>query len=185
MTNARKFLFDTSFDPEARQAAPAAPPPAPAAPPPPSFSAEELEAVREAAYREGADQGRDQALSEARRSAESTGAEALSVLAAGVQEALGRLDERREAATVQVLESAIAVVRKLFPLLSERHGLGEIEGLVHACLERLHEEPRVVVRAPDDLLDALRGRMDALKLAAAYEGRVVLLADEELGPGDA
>lgn len=183
----RKFLFDTSFDPEVRRAEPRAPEPAPEpeVPPPPSFSEEELQAAREAAFREGWEQGREQALAEARGAAEAAGAQALTLLAERLKQALQRLDAQREAATVEVLGSAMAVLRKLFPLLGERHGLAEIEGLVRGCLERLHEEPRVVVRAPDALLDELRRRMDALKLEAAYEGRVVLLADEELGPSDA
>lgn len=183
----RKFLFDTSFDPEVRRPEPRRPEPAPEpeAPPPPSFSEQELEAAREAAFREGLEQGREQALAEAREAAEAAGARALTLLAERLKQALEQLDAQREAATVEVLGSAMAVLRKLFPLLGERHGLTEIEGLVRGCLERLHEEPRVVVRAPDALLDALRGRMDELKLEAAYEGRVVLLADDGLGPADA
>lgn len=186
MTNARKFLFDTSFDLEVRRPQPHRPEPElEAPPPPPSFSEEELQATRDAAFRAGWEEGSAQAQAEARRSAEAAGTRALALIGDSLRQALERLDERREAAMVQALDGAVAVLRKLFPLLSERHGLGEIEGLVRNCLERLHEEPRVVVRAPDALLDALRLRLDELKLEAAYEGRVVLLADDELGPGDA
>ncbi|SMF67641.1 flagellar assembly protein FliH [Tistlia consotensis] len=185
MGNVRKFLFDTSFDPEVHRAEKRRAEPEPAAPPPPSFSEEELQAAREAARLEGYQLGREEALDEARGTAEAAGAQAMALFAERMRQSLQQLDGRRDAALVEVLESAMTVLGKLFPALSERHGLGEIEALVRSCLERLHEEPRVVVRAPDALLDELRGRMDGLKLEAAYEGRVVLLADDDLGPGDA
>lgn len=189
MASVRKFLFDTSFDPEVRQPEPRRPEPQPApepeVPPAPSFSEEELESARSAAWQEGHDQGREQALAEARVAAETTSAEALTLIAGRLREGLDRLDAERDVTLAEVLQNAMTVLRKLFPALSARHGLSEIEALVRSCLERLHEEPRVVVRAPDALLDILRGHLDELKLDAAYEGRVVLLADDDLGPDDA
>ncbi len=188
MSSTRKFLFDTSFDPDVRPPEPKQPEPEVVAEPEPelpSFSEEELEAAREAAFREGLEQGHAQGLAEARQAAEAASAQALTLLAERVKLSLQKLDAQRDAAMVEVLESAMAVVRKLFPALSARDGLTEIEGLVRSCLERLHEEPRVVLRAPDELLDTLRGRLDELKLEAAFEGRMVLLADDTLGPGDA
>lgn len=187
MAVARKFLFDTSFDPQARRPEPLAPQidPEPAPPAPPSFSQEELEAASTAARQEGFESGREQALAEARETAEAEAARATTLFAERLEQAIERLDARRQTALVEVLASATAILRKLFPELGRRHGLAETEALVRSCLEQLHEEPRVVVRAPDALLDVLRQRLDALKLAAAYEGRVVLLADDTLGPGDA
>ena len=40
---------------------------------------------------------------------------------------------------------ACVLVRKLFPHLTARYGLGEIEALVSECLEHLREEPRLDV----------------------------------------
>ncbi len=78
----------------------------------------------------------------------------------------------------------MTVVRKLFPSLAQRHGLDEVEGLVAECLGRLRDEPRVVVRVADELLDPLKAHMDRLSEHSGFEGRVVLLADEGLSDSD-
>ena len=47
------------------------------------------------------------------------------------------------------------------------------------------DEPRIVVRVNDSLLDTLRERLDGIAAGAGFAGRLVLLADPALSPGDA
>ncbi|MGM0560789.1 MAG: hypothetical protein ACQETX_06960, partial [Pseudomonadota bacterium] len=75
-------------------------------------------------------------------------------------------------------------IQKLFPRLVERQGDQEVRGLLEDSLTRLMEEPRVVIRVHDSQLDALRGQMEQIKDESGYEGKTVLLADQDVRPGD-
>ena len=75
-------------------------------------------------------------------------------------------------------------MRKLFPEWVRQHGETEIRALLHACLTELHDEPRLVVRAADPLLDPINESLAAARGKAGFEGKVVLLADDGVAPGD-
>src|SRR3546814_7448543 len=78
------------------------------------------------------------------------------------------------------LEAALTVVRKLFPQLARTHGLDELHTVVEQCLERLRDEPRVVIRCADADLDALQARAEQAAARSGFEGKLVFLADERL-----
>src|SRR3546814_12394205 len=82
------------------------------------------------------------------------------------------------------LEAALTVVRKLFPQLARSHGLDELHAVVEQCLERLRDEPRVVIRCADADLDALQTRAEQAAARSGFEGKLVFLADERLKTGD-
>src|SRR3546814_20658275 len=69
------------------------------------------------------------------------------------------------------LEAALTVVRKLFPQLARSHGLDELHAVVEQCLERLRDEPQVVIRCADADLDALQTRAERPLPAAASRAR--------------
>ncbi len=178
-----KYLFDTSFDSErereakARAAAEAE---AAAEPPPPTFSEEELAAARQAAFAEGKAAGLAEAeQSHARRLADSVAA--LPPHFERLSQELEHLEsDRRRGA----LDAAVTVVRKLFPRLAREGGLEEIQAVVEACLERLRDEPRLVIRCADGDLDALRERIEGSNTRGSFEGKLVFLADETIAQGD-
>ena len=183
---ASKFLFDTSFDSDDRRSpapqVPCEPEPVveePAAPPEPTFSAAELAAARS----EGEAQGRAVALQEALASDEHAVTKSLEQLGLQMEGLLRGLKVVTEEHRVQCLRLSLAVLRKLFPRLSENHGLSEIERVIADALGRLQEEPRIVVRVADGLLDALNKRIDPVAQRAGFEGKIVLIADEDLSPG--
>src|SRR3546814_6510285 len=78
------------------------------------------------------------------------------------------------------LEAALTVVRKLFPQLARSHGLDELHAVVEQCLERLRDEPRVVIRCADADLAALQTRAEQAAARSGFEGKLVFLADERL-----
>ena len=183
MSDFEKFLFDTSFDSErareakARAAAEAA---AAAEPPPPTYSEEELEAARQSAFAEGKAAGFAEAEeAQSRRIAEMIAAlpQHLQSLAAEIE---AQVDTRRRS----TLEAAITVVRKLFPRLARDNGLDEVCAVVDSCLERLRDEPRLVIRCADADLDALKERIEASVQRSGFEGKLVFLADEAIASGD-
>jgi flagellar assembly protein FliH len=177
-----KFLFETSFDREQSERAKAAAAAKAAAeqPPVPTFSEEEMEAARQAAFAEGKAAG----LAEA----EGAQAERLAAAVEGLPPYFTQLGEAlaadAEALRRETLGAAITVVRKLFPQLARDHGLEEIQAVVDACLERLRDEPRVVIRCADADLDSLRESIEQSAAQSAFEGKLVFLADERLAAGD-
>lgn len=180
-----KFLFDTSFDvedapaPAAAEAVTAAPPPPPA-PPEPSFDAADLAAARQEGHAEGFAAGEATALA----SVDKAAADTLAVLGRSLATFAGELADDHAARARLMLETSLAALRRLMPELARRGGLGEIEGLLQQTLAELRDESRIVVRLNDQMLDGLRGRLDAVAQQAGFEGRLVLLADEEIAPGD-
>ena len=181
MSAPHKFLFDQSFDqPDApRAGAPArkAPPP----PPEPTFSKAELETARQA----GVAAGREAALAEAAQSIEAHAATALSSLVSGVADVLAARQSAIDEAQRQACEAMRALVHKVAPALSRKAPLVELETLIADCLREAFDEPRIVLRVADGVFEAIQRRLAAIAEGVGYAGKVVLLADETLGPGDA
>jgi flagellar assembly protein FliH len=177
-----KFLFDTSFDKEqtAKAKAAAAAHAVAEEPPAPTFSEEELTAARQAALAEGKAAG----IAEAESCHAARLAAAVELLppqlAQVAQDVAAEADARRR----DSLEAALTVVRKLFPQLARAHGLDEVHAVIEQCLERLRDEPRVVIRCADADLDALRERAEHAAARSGFDGKLVFLADERLASGD-
>jgi flagellar assembly protein FliH len=176
MAQTEKFLFDTTFDAEAQQAAEAMK----HAAPPPGYSSADLAEARD----EGFADGRSAGLEEAAQSTEHATAQALLTIASRLEEMIEQLAKTSEEREHQAIETAIMLLRKLFPELSRRNALTEVLASIGRCLEQLRDEPRVVVRIADALLDPLHERLESLATKSAFDGKIVLLADESVSSGD-
>jgi flagellar assembly protein FliH len=174
-----KFLFNTEFFSD-RQRAEDEKAKKPPPPPPPQYSEEELAQAR----RDALVAGREQGLREALDASEQAAARACETIAAHMTDLAKLLDTFHERQDRELVETAFLVVRKIFPELARRHALAETEGVIAECLSHLCDEPRVVIRVADSLLDALTERLQALAAGCGFEGRLVLLSDAELGPSD-
>ncbi|MDJ0944102.1 MAG: FliH/SctL family protein [Kiloniellales bacterium] len=174
----KPFLFDTSFDAAGGKLV--MEPPG-GEPPAPQFGEEDLERARD----EGVAAGREAALRDARLQAE----EALVRSEQRVGDSLEALlrewtaTERRLAE--EATEATGLMLRKLFPVLAESAGLGEVEALIGDCLTRVRDEPRIVVRVAPAQIEAITARIDAVTAQRAYEGKVVVIADDKLAASDA
>ncbi|MGO8914996.1 MAG: hypothetical protein ACLQJR_03720 [Stellaceae bacterium] len=179
MSAPHKFLFDQSFDlPDAARGVQRKPPPPP---PEPTFSRAELEAAREA----GVAAGHAAALAEAAQSIEARAAGSLSSLALGLKVILVARQRYAEDARRSALDTLRAVIAKVVPALCRKAPLVEIETMVADCLREAFDEPRIVLRVADGLFETMRQRLEAVTAASGFPGKIVLLADETLGPGDA
>lgn len=172
-----KFLFDTDFD---AGGDPLAARPAQRADTR-RYTGAEIEATKSAAHAEGVATGRALADQEIGRKV----ADVLAVVAARLDGIMVEARADHETQTREALTAAVEIVRRLLPALGKREAMREVEALIADCLARLHDEPRLVVRVADDLLDEVRQRVDQLSGAAGFAGRVILLADNTLKPGDA
>ncbi len=150
----------------------------------PTLSERDLVEAKAAAFAEGEAHGREAALAEAAGSLEQRCSELLEQIAAALPDSLRAEEDAYSTACRESLGLAKATFKKLFPRLERQAALAEVEALVEASLAQLRQEPRVVLRLPDDLLDPMRDRLDGLTHRHGFEGKVVLLADAELGPSD-
>jgi len=158
MSQHAKYLFDKSFDEEG------------SAPNP------ELEA----AYARGHAAG----VEEAQMQSEQRVAQA----AMQIVQRLSALEQVRTELGARMSRQAVTVatdlVRKMMPALVERGGMVEIEAVLKDALARMLDEPRVVFRVPDAMLEVIQPRIAELSGKAGYSGEVVLLADPNMGLSD-
>lgn len=186
MSPVRKFMFETWFeaelpDPAAVDAAAveavAEPPPPP---PEPTYSAAELDAARKVGFAEGHAKGFEEASAATERQlAKAVDALGKRLETIGQELATAHRSHARDAIAV-----ATAITGKLVPPIARDHAIEAVETFVGECLSRAADEPQLVVRIADPMLDVLRDRIDALSAAAAFRGQIVLLADPSIEPPD-
>jgi flagellar assembly protein FliH len=166
----QKYLFDVSFDaPDAHNGAADA-----------RFTRAELDAARA----EGIEAGRAQGLAAAAAAAERDIAAALEAIVRGI----AVIAAERETLTRNVESEVIGVLRTIVqsavPALCRVNPLAELEAMVTRCLAEVLDEPRLVLRVSDALFDAMQQRVGAIAQSGGYAGKIVLLADDTLAPGD-
>lgn len=188
MNVARKFLFDLDFDapvtPAVGRGKTAASPEAPPPPPAPTFSEEELaKAVAEARVageKDGFAKGRAEAMAQLEKQIAST----LSIINTHVVTTIEAVTKDRSDIAGSAVEVARAILQKLHPELARKKGLVEIEGVLERCIDSLKNEPRLVVYVANEHLDELKRRVDAVSDTKGFEGRIVLIGEEGMKPGD-
>lgn len=191
MVTTRRYLFELSFDEAQARTPPAMLAPAPEPepepvpepepePPAPSFDLAALEAARQEGFAEGQAAG----LAAAMERLEQRTADLLARIDAGLTGLLETWRAEETARAEATVTMALAIARQVLPAYAREHGLTEIEAVVRACLAELREEPRLVLRVPEGMAEALASRLDRLTAMAQYEGRLTLVTDPDLAPGD-
>ncbi len=84
----------------------------------------------------------------------------------------------------EAVEVAVAVAKKLAPALIAREPMTEIAALATDCFRHLVAAPHLVVRVNDGLHDLARGQLEELTRSRGFEGRLVVLAEPGMAPGD-
>ncbi len=171
---AQKFLFNRSFDTMSAEADAAK------APPPPTFSEAELQAARTEAEQHGFAAGQLAAQ-------EQQQAQILALvtrLTAAIEGLVQHAKAQQTTQQTDVSDIALTIARKLLPEYLAEQALGHIGALLGQVCRDMIQEPRLVVRVPDGLLDPLQQQLSSITQASAYAGKVVLLADAALPPTD-
>ncbi|MDO8605430.1 MAG: FliH/SctL family protein [Phaeospirillum sp.] len=181
----KKYMFDLDFSPPSARPKPKQEEtveyePEEDIPPPPSFTEEDLQVVREAAYEEGYRTG----LNEATEATEHQMAEAMTRLAetmAALHEAQEQAADTNQRVAARV---AMAVLKKVLPAACEANAFEEVIRTVQDCFAHVLDEPRIIVRVEQDLVDPVRDRLEAVAGMHGFEGRVVVQPDLRLMRGD-
>jgi flagellar assembly protein FliH len=170
-----KFTFETSFDdPSARR------PEAEAPPPEPTFTLADLAAARVEAQA----LGREEGLAEARAGAECLASDATQRIIERLDQLHRDIESFQERTLRQTMRLAVEILHRMLPALAASSALGEIEATIEACLRGHLEEPRMVVRVADALLDHVRTRIADITPDTGFAGKLILLADDSVAPGD-
>ncbi len=169
----KRYLFEQGF----HVAAAAGPASAAAAS---VHSAEELAAVRNAAFAEGRASG----LAEAGRAAEARLAAALEAVGEAMAGAAAASAAARAAAIGEAIATATAITAKLLPALYRREAASEIEAVVAAVLPGLLAETGIVVRVNPADRPAVAERLLKTAERAGLDGRLTIKADDAVAAGD-
>ena len=168
----QKFLFNRSFDgmtPENFTK-----------PKEPTFTQAQIDAARAEAWQAGHEAGLQAALDSQQHK--------LSGLMSRVEQQISALlanaENQRQQALQHATEISAAIMRKLLPSYAEREGLNEIQTIVSQALRDMSREPRLVVRVSETNFDAVSNEIKALEQKQAYNGKVVVLAEDGMGPAD-
>jgi flagellar assembly protein FliH len=161
MKSTAKYLFDDDFSASEK----------------PTITLVEAERRRadaeSAAHRKGFAAGLEQAQSEA-----------LAVIADGLERltrALAGIEARLESEAVEV---AVAVAAKLAPELIAREPFAEISALATESFNHLVKAPHVVVHIGAEAFEPAKAKLDEIAHARGFEGRLVVLSDPAMAPGD-
>lgn len=170
MSAARKtpFLFDTDF----RRPQPSAEA---------LRAAEEVASAEQAAYARGVQDGR--VLAEGQ--AQSRLADAMARLAHSAAELLSAADARDAEREGQAVELAMLIACKVAGDALDAQPLAGIGEAARSALQHLRGVPHLVVRVHDGLVDEAEALMKGLARERGFEGRLVLLGDPDMAPGDA
>ena len=164
-----KFLFDVDFAPGAQRNQ--------------AGSAETL-AAHALQVAEAEASGHRRGYAEAQAQTNRRLADAMERVAASLEsanKALNTIEARLECEAVEV---AVAVAKKLSPALIAREPFAEISALASQCFHELIASPHVVVRVNDAVYAEAREKLDQIMQAKNFQGRLVVLAEPEIAPGD-
>ena len=139
-----------------------------------------LAEAESAAYRNGVKAAEAQAKADEERriaAAMDRIAESLAVLGRSTQ----GIEAKFETEAVDV---AVAVAKKLASALLAREPLAEIAGMTTECLRHLVAAPHVAVRVNDGIYEAAAEKLNEVATACGFTGRLVVLAEPDIKPGD-
>jgi len=187
---ARPFRFDTQFPPDSVEPRDSAPsPPNPADFVMGGFTEEDLEAVRDRAYRQGLEvgdsQGFDRGQVAARQAAEVQAANALAAIEGALRTAVAGVaafQGQLERDTVRIVTT---LVGRLAPPLLEAVAEAELDNLILETLAAAVGRPTLEIRLHPQALERIAARMERLKQETGCTAVVALLPDPGLPLGAA
>lgn len=149
-------------------------------PPPPSFSEEEIALARAQGFAEGRTEG----IAEMQTSLDNRIADMVGTMV----EQLGQLDAAQASAAqameLRLMALAGAIAKRVVPPLVRDTAQDSVEEVIRACLPKLMDEPRVVIRVHPLLMEQLREKIDTLAAKSGFAGDIILLPDDDFSEAD-
>lgn len=146
----------------------------------PQFSQVEMEGAVSGAQQRGFEEG----LATAVQSEEAKIARSTERLIAGMSELHSAEATRNAEAQAMAIDIATGLLRKLMPELANQPSLEGVSELVRKVMMDRFEEPRLIIRVHDSILDGLNERLQRLAQQSGFRGQYALMADTTLAPTD-
>lgn len=178
----KRYLFDNIFDEEYQKKMRAAAEAARIAEieaehfRPPSYSQEELDDAREAAYQQGRQEGMAAAMSGIEQQMVMT----LEHVLSKTGDLAKAYDHWTQEMQNDALRLSSSIMRKLAPELVRGTELPQIEHVINEAFQFLTEQPKVMIRVASELEAPLREKVQLMASRVGYEGEVVLVGDPDL-----
>lgn len=185
MAQPARYLFDLDLGDQAAHVIRHVPDPEEQAPPPVPSIPEDLVAqliadAKREAFAEGVAQGERNAANTAAHTIAALG----TTLATQMEPFAQALDEAILRHQSEAASLAMIVGKKLALHLIARYPTVELEALIAECLESLVDVPNLVVRCHPEMADAIRVSATQQANARGFEGRLVIMGDEDIRLGD-
>ncbi|HCM84441.1 MAG TPA: FliH/SctL family protein [Alphaproteobacteria bacterium] len=146
----------------------------------PQFSQLDMEAAVSSAQQRGFEEG----LSSAVQSEEAKTTRLLEKIMGGIADLHAAKAQRDADAQSMAIEVASGLLRKLMPELAIHPSLEGVSELVRQVMMDRFEEPRLIIRVHDSVLDGLNERLQSLAQQSGFRGQYALMADTSLSPPD-
>ncbi len=111
-------------------------------------------------------------------------ARAMEAVTMAFDQARYELDGIHASASAEALRFAFAFAARLSGSLVERQPLAPIEEAARRIFDDLRGAPHVAVRVAPELVEATRDRLQTIARDKGYEGRLIILGEPEIAPGD-
>ncbi len=125
------------------------------------------------AFEEGRQQGHAEALETTEKNCEVIMENVATTLAA----VIARHEEQVASMEKNTAGLVLAIIKKLAPAIVTDKPIREIENLVEECLRNNPLEPRMVIRLDEQMLPALRKKIDSIQALSNYSGQIVLISE--------
>lgn len=165
MTEAAKFLFGRDFREEGRR----------------RITDADLTEAEERGFARGLEVG----MSQANAAIDARVAEASARIADAVGLLLRQADAEASANRLAATQLALLFARKLGGAAVERTPIATVAETAEACFAHLADVPHLVARVNETLVEETQAVLDRLASERGFTGRIIVLGEPEIAPGDA
>lgn len=169
-----KFLFDRDFD-----EGDSAPSNAKAA-----LEASRLEQIKAEARAAGMADGINKGREEKSRELEGQITQILEKIQRNMEGILQTCEEYKHCIVAEIQTLTIAALKKLHPELARKGEITEISAVLTHVMQEQPEEPRLLVAIRPEIFETLKDQLEGLQQHAGFGGKLILLPDSDLAPGD-
>lgn len=177
MAVTNRFLFDTEFGSESASRKAAA---KPVEREEAVFTESDVAALKAEAFENGLREGQGRSL----EGIETAIAGTMGTISHQLKQLLDTHDAKINTLKQEAASLALVLASKLAPALIELAPDMEVRKLIEECLADLHDEPRIVIRANDDICQRIAEKIDDITSRAGFQGNIILLPDDEAAAGD-
>ena len=97
---------------------------------------------------------------------------------------LARSESRAMAQEIGAIELALELARKIAGEAIARYPLAAIESAAQQCFAEARTAPHIAVRVGEDMVEDVRAHLGVIAAERGFAGKLVILGDPDIAPGD-